>query len=181
MDWRRRPRKNRPGMTGLNQRGDTIDTMPINDLLTRDGVIPSLKVTSKKQLIEAIAEHAAPLAGLPARLIFDALLQRERLGSTGIGSGIAIPHGKFEGLNRLVGLFARLEKPIDFDALDGQPVDLVFVLLAPEGAGADHLKGLSKVARILRNQAVTAKIRTLREADVIFSLLTEPVETSRAA
>jgi nitrogen PTS system EIIA component len=155
--------------------------MPISDILALDGVIPSLKAGTKKQLLEAIAEHAGPLTGLAPRLVFDSLLQRERLGSTGIGNGIAIPHGKFEGLTRLVGLFARLEKPIDFEALDGQPVDLIFVLLAPEGAGADHLKGLSKVARLLRNPAITAKIRTLREAEVIFDILTQTVETSRAA
>jgi PTS system nitrogen regulatory IIA component len=155
--------------------------MPISELLTRDGVIPSLKAAGKKQLLETIADRAGPLAGLPPRLIFDSLLQRERLGSTGIGNGIAIPHGKFEGLDRLVGLFARLEKPIDFDALDGLPVDLVFVLLAPEGAGADHLKGLSKVARILRNPGIVSKVRTLREADVIFDILTGSIETPRAA
>jgi nitrogen PTS system EIIA component len=155
--------------------------MPIADLLARDGVIPSLKATSKKQLLEAVAEHAATITGLKARAIFDSLLQRERLGSTGIGNGIAIPHGKFEGIDRLVGLFARLDKAIDFDALDGQPVDLVFVLLAPEGAGADHLKGLAKVARILRNPAIAAKLRTLREADVMFDIMTGAAEAPRAA
>jgi nitrogen PTS system EIIA component len=155
--------------------------MPIADLLARDGVIPSLKAASKKQLLEVVAEHAEPLTGLKARSIFDSLLQRERLGSTGIGNGIAIPHGKFEGLDRLVGLFARLDKAIDFEALDGQPVDLVFVLLAPEGAGADHLKGLAKVARILRNPAIAAKLRTLREADVMFDIMTGPAEAPRAA
>jgi nitrogen PTS system EIIA component len=155
--------------------------MPITDLLARDGRTPSLKAHTKKHLLEAIAEHAEPLTGLKSRTIFDALLQRERLGSTGIGNGIAIPHGKFEGLRRLVGLFARLDKPIDFDALDGQPVDLVFVLLAPEDAGADHLKGLAKVARVLRNPAITAKVRTLREADVIFDILIGAAETPRAA
>jgi nitrogen PTS system EIIA component len=113
--------------------------------------------------------------------VFDSLLQRERLGSTGIGNGLAIPHGKFEGLDRLVGLFARLDKAIDFDALDGHPVDLVFVLLAPEGAGADHLKGLAKVARVLRNPAITAKIRSLREPDLIFDILAGSMETPRAA
>jgi nitrogen PTS system EIIA component len=155
--------------------------MPIDDLLSQAAVLPSVKATSKKQVLEAIAEHAGPLSGLSARLVFDSLLQRERLGSTGIGGGIAIPHGKFEGLPRLFGLFARLERPIDFEALDGQPVDLVFTLLAPEGAGADHLKGLSRIARVLRNPAITAKIRTLREADVIHAILTAPVETVRAA
>jgi nitrogen PTS system EIIA component len=155
--------------------------MPITDLLDRAGIIPALRASTKKQAIEAVAEHAAELAGLPARVVFDSLLQRERLGSTGIGNGLAIPHGKFEGLDRLVGLFARLERPIDFEALDGHPVDLVFVLLAPEGAGADHLKGLAKVARVLRHPGVTARIRTLRDPDVIYDTLTGALETPRAA
>jgi nitrogen PTS system EIIA component len=143
--------------------------------------MPFVRVSTKKALIEAVSEKAEILTGLSARNIFDTLLQRERLGSTGIGGSIAIPHGKFEGLERLVGIFARLERPIAFDALDGEPVDLVFVLLAPESAGADHLKGLSKIARVLRNPSVTAKLRASRDADVIHALLTQHTETSKAA
>jgi nitrogen PTS system EIIA component len=156
-------------------------TMPLTDILPREGVLPALRVTSKKMLLEAIADQASIITKLPSRLIFDALLQRERLGSTGIGGGIAIPHSKFEGLDKLVGLFARVEKPIAFDALDGEPVDLVFVLMAPEGAGADHLKGLSKVARVLRSPSITAKLRASKDGDVIHALLTQTVETSKAA
>jgi len=155
--------------------------MPMTDMLTREGVLPALRAATKKHLIEALADHAERVAGLPARAVFDALLQRERLGSTGIGGGIAIPHGKFEGLDRLIGLFARLEKPVAFDALDGEPVDLVFVLLAPEGAGADHLKGLAKVARALRNPGIIAKVRASRDADAIHALLTQSIETPKAA
>jgi nitrogen PTS system EIIA component len=155
--------------------------MPLTDILPLRGVMPAVRSTSKKMLLEAIADQASLITKLPSRLIFDALLQRERLGSTGIGGGIAIPHGKFEGLDRLIGLFARVEKPIVFDALDGEPVDLVFVLLAPEGAGADHLKGLSKVARVLRSPLITAKLRASKDADVIHALLTQTVETSKAA
>jgi nitrogen PTS system EIIA component len=155
--------------------------MPIDDLLAAAAVLPAVKAASKKQLLEVLSERAETLTGLSARAVFDVLLQRERLGSTGIGNGIAIPHGKFEGLPKLIGLFARLEKPIDFEALDGQPVDLVFTLLAPEGAGADHLKGLSRVARVLRNPAITSKVRTLREADVIHDILTGAMVTTRAA
>ncbi len=155
--------------------------MPLTDILPLQGVMPAVRVPTKKALLEAIAEQASTITNLPARLIFDALLQRERLGSTGIGGGIAIPHSKFDGLKNLVGLFARIEKPIAFDALDGEPVDLVFVLLAPEGAGADHLKGLSKVARVLRNPAITANLRASKSADVIHALLTQTVETSKAA
>ncbi|TAJ27471.1 PTS sugar transporter subunit IIA, partial [Bosea sp. (in: a-proteobacteria)] len=99
--------------------------------------------------------------------------QRERLGSTGIGDGIAIPHGRMPGIGRLVGLFARLDKPIDFESLDGQPVDIVFVLIAPEGAGADHLKALARVARVLRNQTVLEQIRKIRDPEMIYALLAE--------
>lgn len=155
--------------------------MPIFDLLTPAAILPSVKATSKKQLLEVISERAEAVSGLPARIVFDVLLQRERLGSTGIGSGIAIPHGKFEGLPKLVGLFARLDKPVDFESLDGQPVDLVFTLLAPEGAGADHLKGLSRVARVLRNPAIISKVRTVREADVLHDILTGEMAAPRAA
>jgi nitrogen PTS system EIIA component len=155
--------------------------MPLTSILPLDGVLPSVRAANKKLLLEAIAEQASAVTRIPARVIFDSLLQRERLGSTGVGSGIAIPHSKFEGLERLVGLFARLEKPIDFDALDGEPVDLVFVLLAPEGAGADHLKGLSRVARVLRDPLITKKLRASKDADVIHALLTQSVETPKAA
>ncbi len=155
--------------------------MPLTDMLAQQGIMPALRPVNKKALLEAISEQAEIVSGLPARIIFDALLQRERLGSTGIGGGIAIPHGKFEGLTRLVGLFARLEKPVEFESLDGEPVDLVFVLMAPEGAGADHLKGLAKVARILRNPATTAKLRASRDAEAIYALLTQDRDTPKAA
>jgi PTS system nitrogen regulatory IIA component len=155
--------------------------MPLTDILPPEGVLPALRVLTKKALLEAVARQAESITGLPERQVFDALLQRERLGSTGIGGGIAIPHGKFEGLENLVGLFARLDKPVDFDSLDGEPVDLVFVLMAPEGAGADHLKGLAKVARVLRNPSVTAQLRASRDALAIHALLVQGIETPKAA
>jgi nitrogen PTS system EIIA component len=155
--------------------------MPLIDILAPQGVIPSARATTKKMLLEVIAAQASRVCALPERLVFETLLQRERLGSTGIGAGIAIPHGKFEGLDRLVGLFVRMEKPIDFEALDGEPVDLLFVLLAPEGAGADHLKGLSLVARMLRNGTMTTQLRATRDAEALHALLTQPSETSKAA
>jgi PTS system nitrogen regulatory IIA component len=154
--------------------------MPLNDILTAAGVLPALKSTSKKAVLQDIAARAAAITSLGERAVFDALLQRERLGSTGIGNGIAIPHGKFEDLPHLVGLFARLERPIDFEALDGQPVDLIFVLLAPEGAGADHLKGLARIARVLRNPGLTTQLRNLRDADAIHAVITA-TEGVRAA
>lgn len=152
----------------------------LSDLLAPDAVLPTLKVNSKKQAIQELAEKAASLAGLPEREIFETLLQRERLGSTGVGNGIAIPHGKLPKIGRLFGLFARLERPIDFDALDSEPVDLVFLLLAPEAAGADHLKALARVARVLRDPQTAAKLRATRDAAALHALLTQPAASNAA-
>jgi PTS system nitrogen regulatory IIA component len=152
----------------------------LNDLLAAPAVLPALKVKNKKQALQELAARAAEASGRSDREIFETLLQRERLGSTGIGRGVAIPHGKLAKLDRLVGLFARLEKPIDFDALDGEPVDLLFLLLAPEGAGADHLKALARIARLLRDEKVAEKLRGAKDRDAIYTLLTAP-STSHAA
>ncbi|MEZ5841277.1 MAG: PTS IIA-like nitrogen regulatory protein PtsN [Hyphomicrobiales bacterium] len=154
--------------------------MDFSDLLSQDAVIPVLRVQSKKQAIQELAARAADLTGLAERSIFDTLLQRERLGSTGVGQGIAIPHGKLAQLDHIVGLFARLERPIDFEALDDEPVDLIFLLLAPEGAGADHLKALARIARVLRDQATAAKLRASTDAAAIFTLLTHAAEPNAA-
>ncbi|MCQ8782204.1 PTS IIA-like nitrogen regulatory protein PtsN [Mangrovibrevibacter kandeliae] len=151
--------------------------MDFGDLIDQEAVLPALKANSKKQVLQELAEAAAERTGLPERDIFDTILQRERLGSTGVGNGIAIPHGKLEGLDRLWGIFARLTKPVEFDALDDQPVDLVFLLLAPENAGADHLKALSKVARLLRNPDMVEKLRTSRDASAIYALITQAAAT----
>ncbi|MAY64129.1 MAG: transcriptional regulator, partial [Rhizobiales bacterium] len=112
--------------------------MALADLIAQNAVLPALKANSKKQLLQEMSAKAASLTGLPEREIFDVILQRERLGSTGVGNGIAIPHGKMPHLEQIVGVFARLEQPVDFEALDDEPVDLVVLLLAPEGAGAGH-------------------------------------------
>jgi PTS system nitrogen regulatory IIA component len=132
-----------------------------------------LRVTTKKQALQDISDRAAEISGMSARDIFDALLQRERLGSTGVGGGIAIPHGKMPKTDRIFGVFARLERPIDFDALDGDPVDLIFLLIAPEGAGADHLKALSRIARALRDPGLTSRLRATRDASGLYLLLTQ--------
>lgn len=147
--------------------------MDLSDLIKPDAILASLKANSKKQALQALAEKAAEMTGLEEREIFETLVQRERLGSTGVGGGIAIPHGKLAKLDRIFGLFARLPKPIDFEALDDQPVDLVFLLLAPEGAGADHLKALSRTARLLRDGDIVAKIRGTTDASAIHSFLSE--------
>ena len=143
-------------------------------------MLPALKVNSKKQALQEIAEHASTLTGLGEREIFDTLLQRERLGSTGVGNGIAIPHGKLAKFNRIFGLFARLERPIDFEALDGQPVDIIFLLLAPESAGADHLKALARIARHLREPGVAAKLRASPDKTALYAVLTEGAASNAA-
>ncbi|TPW28354.1 PTS IIA-like nitrogen regulatory protein PtsN [Pararhizobium mangrovi] len=145
--------------------------MALADLLAQDAVMPALKANSKKQLLQEIAERAAKVTELPEREIFDVILQRERLGSTGVGNGIAIPHGKLSSLDTIVGVFARLENPVDFESLDDMPVDLVFLLLAPEGAGADHLKALSRIARVLRDADVVEKLRASTSASAIYTIL----------
>ncbi|WP_428647386.1 PTS IIA-like nitrogen regulatory protein PtsN [Roseibium sp.] len=155
--------------------------MDLSDLLDKDAVIAGLKAKSKKQVIQDLSARAAELTGLSEREIFDTLLQRERLGSTGVGHGIAIPHGKLTRLDKLVGLFARLDKPVEFDALDDEPVDIVFLLLAPEGAGADHLKALARIARQLRDGAVTQGIRGSTDPGEIYGFLTQPLTSSNAA
>jgi len=146
--------------------------MPLTDLVAPQAVVPALRVNSKKQALQELAVRAAAMSGRSEREIFDVLMQRERLGSTGIGNGIAIPHGKLAKLDRLFGVFARLERPVDFEALDGQPVDLMFLLLAPEAAGADHLKALARVARLLRDPEVARKLRESRDAEALYAVLT---------
>lgn len=148
--------------------------MPLTDLVALNAIIPTLKVNGKKQAMQELAAKAAAFTAQSEREIFEILLQREKLGSTGIGNGVAIPHGKLPKLGKLFGLFARLDRPIEFEALDGQPVDLIFLLLAPEGAGADHLKALARVARLLRDPDVAHKLRASRDAEALYAVLTLP-------
>jgi len=145
----------------------------VSDLAGPEAILPKLKVATKKQALQELARFAAGLTGAPEAAIFNVLVKRERLGSTGLGQGVAIPHGKVEGLKRLQGVFARLATPVDFDAVDDTPVDLVFLLLVPEHAGADHLKALARISRLLRDQALCEKLRGTDSADAIFALLTE--------
>ncbi len=154
--------------------------MDIAELIRPEGVIANLRASSKKQTLQELSKRAAGLTGLAERAIFEILIQRERLGTTGVGQGIAIPHGKLPGLDRLHGLFAKLEKPVDFDAIDEQPVDLICLLLAPESAGADHLKALAQVSRLLRNKAICEKIRGSESEDAIYALLTESMASNAA-
>jgi nitrogen PTS system EIIA component len=147
--------------------------MDIAELITPQSIVANLKVANKRQLLQDLARRAAPLVSLHEKTIFDTLLERERLGSTGIGSGTAVPHGRFANLARIFGLFARLDKPIPFESVDDQPVDLVFLLLTPDSAGADHLKALARVSRLFRDRAVCAKLRGTDRADALYALLTD--------
>ena len=155
--------------------------MTLDQIIDDQSVLASVKAQNKKQLLLELAQALAARTAIDHRIIFETLLTREKLGSTGIGQGIAIPHGKVPTLARVYGLFARLATPIDFESVDGQPVDLVFVLLAPEHAGADHLKALAKISRLLRDPAVVAKLRGTGEADSLYAILTEPAATSSAS
>lgn len=154
--------------------------MDLGEIVTQEAIIPDLRVSSKKQLLQAVAEKASEITGLSARAVFDTILQRERLGSTGVGKGIAIPHGKFPDFDRIAGVFARLHQPIEFESLDDQPVDIVFLLLAPESAGADHLKALSRIARVLRDPTRISNLRATSDPDALYNFLTQE-QTSNAA
>lgn len=154
--------------------------MELTDLLDGNCIVANLRATSKKQALQELARRAAEVTDLDERKIFDVLMERERLGTTGVGSGIAIPHGKLAEIDRLYGIFARLEKPVDFQSIDDRPVDLIFVLLAPEEAGADHLKALARVSRLLRDQETCDKLRGTADADALYAILTESQETRAA-
>ena len=147
--------------------------MEIADLITPGSVVAQLRASNKKQALQELAKRAAALTGAPERTIYGVLIERERLGTTGIGMGVAIPHGRLPGLARLCGVFARLDRPIPFEAIDDQPVDLIFLLLAPEAAGSDHLKALAQVSRLLRDRAVCEKLRGTDNADALYALLIE--------
>jgi len=149
------------------------------DLVAQEAVIDDLKCSSKKQALQELSRIAAKQTGLHERAIFDVVLERERLGSTGVGDGIAIPHGRMAEINQITGLFARLKEPIEFDAVDGHPVDMVFLLLAPETAGADHLKALSRISRLLRDKRICEKLRGAVGADALYALIAD--QSSKAA
>lgn len=154
--------------------------MDLADLIGFEAVLPSLRAGNKKQVLQELAARAGRIAGLDERDVFERLSQRERLGSTGVGHGIAVPHATIEDLDRSIGLFARLERPIDFEATDGQPVDLIVTLLSPAGAGADHLKALARIARVMRDPVFTAKLRACRDPHALYALLAHSVEPDAA-
>ena len=154
--------------------------MEIEDILSQRCVMTSLQASSKKHALQELARKASRSTGLAERAVLDVLLERERLGTTGVGCGIAIPHGKLPGLGKLYGCFARLDKAIDFDAVDNDPVDLIFLLLAPESAGAAHLKVLARISRLLRDAAHCDKLRNAAGSDKIYNLLTAGIQSHAA-
>ena len=154
--------------------------MDIAEILSQECVLANLKVTSKKQALQELSKRVSKIYDLKERAVFDVLLEREKLGSTGVGNGIAIPHGKVKDLERLRGYFAKLERPIDFEAVDESPVDLIFLLLAPESSGADHLKALAQVSRLLRNKNVCEKLRGSDSGDALHALLTDQTANKAA-
>ena len=154
--------------------------MEIVDLISEQSVIANLRAGSKKNALQDLAKRAAEITGLHERAIFDVILERERLGTTGVGNGIAIPHGKLANMERTYGLFARLERAIDFDSVDELPVDLIFLLLAPESAGADHLKALAQISRLLRDKNICEKLRGTDTPEALYALLTDSTSTRAA-
>jgi PTS system nitrogen regulatory IIA component len=153
--------------------------MDLGDILAADGVISSLKASTKKQALQEFAAVAAERTGLNARELFETLLQRERLGSTGLGRGVAIPHVKFRGLKGIVCLFARLETPIEFESHDNEPVDLMFMLLAPEHAGGDHLKALARISRLVREPSALERLRVAPDSEALREILTAPARPAQ--
>lgn len=154
--------------------------MEIYDLITPASVVPNLRAANKRQALQELARRAAALAKLDEHKVFETLWEREQLGTTGIGGGTAVPHGRLPELSRPIALFARLEKPVDFEAIDGEPVDLVLMLMAPEFAGADHLKALARVARVLRDVTIAAKLRATHDPAALYAVLTQEPASNAA-
>ena len=155
--------------------------MQLSQFLDFEAIRFDMAAGNKRQLLNQLSQIAAARLSIDPSQIADAIAERERLGSTGFGGGVAIPHGKLRSIDRLMGVFARLARPVDFDAVDDLPVDLAFLLLAPEGAGADHLKALARIARVLRNQGIAQQLRATDDAEALYALLVNPLPTSHAA
>jgi nitrogen PTS system EIIA component len=154
--------------------------MDFRDLIAPDNIVSSMRAKTKKQALQDLAEIAAQKTGLAARDIFETLLGRERLGSTGVGLGIAIPHARMASVTKMTCLFARMAERIPFDSPDGEPVDLIFLLLAPEHAGADHLKALARISRLLREPETAVRLRAAKTTDALFAILTDPLASNAA-
>jgi PTS system nitrogen regulatory IIA component len=155
--------------------------MILADILDAGAVLSDLKAQNKKQLLTELAQGLASQTAIDARIIFEVLLQREKLGSTGLGQGIAVPHGRLPSINRVYGQFARLGTPVPFDSVDGEPVDIVFALVSPDHAGADHLTALARVSRILRDPKTLAKLRGTHSREGLYAIITEPAASTASA
>jgi nitrogen PTS system EIIA component len=155
--------------------------MTLTDIIDQRAVLANVKAQTKKALLQELSQNLAKFVAVDHRIIFETLHTREKLGSTGLGQGIAIPHGRLPGLTRVYGLFAKLAHGVPFDSVDGNPVDLVFVLLAPEHAGADHLTALARISRLLRDSATVTKLRGTETPQGLYAILTEPHAAPNAA
>jgi PTS system nitrogen regulatory IIA component len=155
--------------------------MELADILSEESGLVSADISNKNDVLVALSQRAAKLTGFAEAEIYTALNDRESLGSTGLGNGIAVPHGKFAGLKAVVAVFLKLERPVDFESVDDQPVDIVMMLLAPMGAGADHLKALARVARVLRTDSVAEALRRNSDPARLYEILTRPMEATKAA
>jgi PTS system nitrogen regulatory IIA component len=155
--------------------------MKIKDFLSPDNALIETRASDKVDILQALAHRAATALDLPVDQISNAVLKREELGSTGTGGGIAIPHARISGLNRPFGILARLSRPIDFDAIDGQPVDLLFLLLLPLASGKEQLAALASVARVLRNQKSVRNLRRASTSENLYRAMVtgEPQENGR--
>jgi len=145
--------------------------MKISEIMSVNSVMLSLKAGSKRQLLQELARKASKLTGINERTVFDTILERENLGSTGFGGGTALPHGRLSELNKVCGIFARLSTAIDFDAVDNKPVDTVFLLLSPESSGADHLTALAQISRVLKDENTCTKLRAAKSNEEVYALL----------
>jgi nitrogen PTS system EIIA component len=148
--------------------------MNLAEIIDSRAILPAVKAQNKKQLLQELSQSLGGIVAVDHRIIFETLLTREKLGSTGLGQGIAIPHGRLPNISRVYGLFAKLATPIAYDSVDGEPVDLVFVLLSPNHAGADHLTALARISRLLRAPDTMAKLRGTATAEGLYAILTEP-------
>ncbi len=155
--------------------------MNLAEIIDSRAVLPQVKAQNKKQLLQELSQVFAGVVAVDHRIIFETLLTREKLGSTGLGQGIAIPHGRLPNITRVYGLFAKLAAPVAYDSVDGQPVDLVFVLLSPYHAGADHLTALARISRLLREPGTMTKLRGTTTAEGLYAILTEPAAAAASA
>jgi PTS system nitrogen regulatory IIA component len=154
--------------------------MMVGALLDSGAISPRVTAASKRQALAVVAEIAGRCFGVRSAKVLDALLEREAVAPTGVGKGIAVPHAQVEGLDRMHGVFVRLATPVDFDAVDDKPVDLIFALLAPPDSGSEHLRALARVSRILRRADIREQLRVARSADAIHALLAQEVQISAA-